>query len=36
MPLADIPDGPGDLWSALIALAAFALLFLVVKLLERA
>jgi hypothetical protein len=33
--LADIPNGPGDIWSILIAAAAFALLFLLLKLLER-
>ena len=30
-----LPDGPGDVWSILIAAAAFAVLFLFVKLLER-
>jgi hypothetical protein len=33
--LAAIPDGPGDVWSILIAAAAFALLFVFLKLLER-
>ena len=30
-----LSDGPGDLWSILLAAAAFALLFLLLKLLER-
>jgi len=33
--LAEIPDGPGDVWSILIAVAAFALLFVLIRLLER-
>lgn len=37
MPLATtlLPDGPGDLWSILIAALAFALLLLVLEGLER-
>ncbi len=30
-----LPDGPGDVWSILIAAATFALLFLFLKVLER-
>jgi hypothetical protein len=30
-----LPDGPGDVWSILIAVIGFALLFLFLKLLER-
>jgi hypothetical protein len=30
-----LPNGPGDVWSIVIAAAAFALLFLFIKLLER-
>jgi hypothetical protein len=33
--LAEIPNGPGDVWSVLIAAVAFALLFAFLKLLER-
>jgi hypothetical protein len=33
--LAAIPDGPGDLWSLGLAAIGFALLFAVLKLLER-
>jgi len=33
--LADIPNGPGDVWSIVIASVVFAALFLFLKLLER-
>ena len=33
--IAEIPNGPGDVWSILIGAAAFAVLFLFLKLMER-
>jgi hypothetical protein len=33
--LAEIPNGPGDVWSILIAVVGFALLFALLRLLER-
>jgi hypothetical protein len=33
--LAEIPNGPGDVWSILIAIVSFAVLFILLRLLER-